>query len=166
MYGFPVAGRTKCLFLPNDSSEMVVEPFLVSLSTGVAQLDNKPAIVGVYLSNKPGPVIDALVRVDHRIVRQDPAVGGNRHVRCDNRANSAAGEFLLPVDPCLGGPGSVVVVELAGDTGPENPILSLELLANLQRSENDVLGHTFTYVSYESLLERGNSFQLGLKLIE
>src|ERR1700732_3046399 len=75
MHWFPVAGRTKRLFLPNDSSEMVVEPFLVSLSTGVAQLDNKPAIVGVYLSNKPGPVIDALVRVDHRIVCTGPAGG-------------------------------------------------------------------------------------------
>src|SRR5271165_7580164 len=69
MHRLPVAGGAKRLFLPNDSSEMVIEPFLVSLSAGVAQLDNKPTVVGVNPANEAGPIIDALVAVDHRIVR-------------------------------------------------------------------------------------------------
>lgn len=76
--------------------------------------------------------VGGLVPVDHRIVRQDAAMRSNRHVRSDNSPHPTPGEFFFPVDARLGRPGAIVVIEFAGNTRSENPILGLEPATDFQ----------------------------------
>lgn len=109
----------------------------VLLPAGVRKLKNVLTVERVDLPDELPPERDALVAVDRRVVRQDAPADVHGRVRRDDRPDAASREPLLEVDPrsC---PGAVVVVDAAGDTRADQPILDRHG-ANAERLEEDVV---------------------------
>jgi hypothetical protein len=82
------------------------------------------------------PERDVLVAVDRRVARNDLPAPVDAAPGRDDRADPAARELQLPVDPGLR-PGAVVVVEAAGDARAEEPVADLQV-PELQRGEDRV----------------------------
>src|SRR5690606_21701161 len=82
------------------------------------------------------PERDLVVRVDHRVVRQDAPANVDGYERRDDRADAALRDAFLPVD-ARPSAGAVVVVPAPGDARPEETILNRQV-AEMQRLEDDI----------------------------
>jgi hypothetical protein len=80
------------------------------------------------------PERDALVALDGREAGDDLAALVHGRPGREDRADAAAGELQLPVDPRLRA-GAVVVVEASGDVRPEDSVGDLEV-AEAERPED------------------------------
>jgi hypothetical protein len=102
----------------------------------VTELHDEFAVVRVNRLADSAPERDAIVSVNRGVVRDDAAAGMNRDERRDDRADAALGELHFPIDAGLRS-GTVVVVEPAGNVGPEDPVLDRQVL-EAQRLKDDV----------------------------
>src|SRR5580704_9390605 len=116
---------------------IVVYAWHVHLPARVRQLHDEFAVEAVHRIAELLPVRNEVVAMDGRVTGDDPALHQHRHVRRDNGANAALGEFAFPIDPRLR-ERAVFVVEPAGYARAENAVLDLKIV-ELQRSENDVV---------------------------
>src|SRR5439155_10235362 len=86
------------------------------------ELRDVAAVVLVDAFAELAPEGDPLVGVEVGVAREDVPALVDRRVRRDERADAAAGELDVPVDPDVGA-GAVVVVEAAADGRAQDPVL-------------------------------------------
>jgi hypothetical protein len=103
-----------------------LDPRNVPLSATVRELEDVSTAVLVDALAELAPERDPLVAVDRGVTRDDQAAPVDAAPRRDDRADAAAREAQLPVDPRLR-PGAVVAVEPAGDARPEDPVLDRQV---------------------------------------
>jgi hypothetical protein len=96
----------------------------VPLPAPVGELEDVPAAVLVDVLADLPPERNVLVAVDRRVARDDLPAPVDAAPRRDDRADAAARELQLPVDPRLRA-GAVVVVEAAGDARAEEAVADL-----------------------------------------
>src|SRR6266508_6250743 len=77
--------------------------------------------------------------------RDDASLHQHRHVRGNDRADAAGGEFAFPIDAGLS-ERTILVVEPARDVGAEDAVLDREV-AEFERGEDDIFAHDTTLVS-------------------
>src|SRR5262249_34090826 len=92
----------------------------------VHELDYVFAVVVVHAAHELAPERDAIVAVDQRVARHEPAARVDGRVRGDDRADAAAGELEIPVDPDRRA-GAGVVVPPARDAGPQDAVFDRQV---------------------------------------
>lgn len=103
----------QCHSLAEESMERVHvscgrEPFIhqilssahISLTAGVTELHDEFAVILMDALAHRSPERDLIVVVDHRVVRQYAAADMNGNKRRNDRSDSSASEFCLPINAC------------------------------------------------------------------
>src|SRR5947209_2417266 len=136
MQRFLAARRAQCRTVG------IVHAGHIHVPAGMAELHDVLAVDPMHRRTEPFPQRDKVVAVNRGVVGDDASLHQHRHVRGNDRADAAGGEFAFPIDAGLS-ERAVFVVESARDVGTEDAVLDRQV-AEFERSEDDIFAHDTT----------------------